>query len=238
VVDRFSKDGTAQIASARGAKVIQRNTGRSIARNIGLENCSSNGVLFVDSDMGMSSRVLEDCIAGLEQHEAMVIPEVSAGQGFWAACKALERKINQGDSEIEAPRCFRRSALLSLGGYNPNLEAGEDWDLSIRAKKVNLSVGRIESTIIHDSGDNFLVTTLQKKYNYGKSMQRYFKSHTQATIIQLNPVRRMILPGLKGAHSDPVHGLGLIFLKTAEFAAAGAGSLTVVFKRVHPSPPK
>ena len=52
MVDRFSKDGTAHIASARGAKVIQRNTGRSIARNIGLENCSSNGVLFVDSDMG------------------------------------------------------------------------------------------------------------------------------------------------------------------------------------------
>jgi len=237
VVDRFSFDGTPEIGMKSGAKVIQADANRSIARNIGLEHCSSKAVLFVDSDMVISSGVLEDCIAGLEEHEALVIPEVSIGHGFWATCKAMERKTNQGDSLIEAPRCFRRSALLSLGGYNPSLEAGEDWDLSIRAKRGNLVVGRIESTILHDYGDSVLITTLRKKYNYGKSMQRYFKSHARTTIRQLNPVRRILLPGLKGVISDPVHGFGLIFLKTAEFTAAGAGSLTVVLKRSRQSSP-
>ncbi len=236
MVDRFSLDGTAEIGIKGGAKVIQADANRSIARNIGLEHSSSEGVLFVDSDMLISSRVLEDCIVGLEEHEALVIPEVSVGHGFWATCKAIERKTSQGDTLIEAPRCFLRSALISLGGYNPSLEAGEDWDLNIRAKRGNLAVGRVKSTILHDYGNSVLITTLQKKYNYGKSMQRYFKSHTRTTIKQLNPVRRILLPGFKGVRSDPIHGFGLIFLKTAEFTVAGAGSLTVVLKRSHQSP--
>jgi arabinofuranan 3-O-arabinosyltransferase len=235
VVDRFSGDGTPTIGRTNGARVVQADANRSVARNIGLEHSSSSAVLYVDSDMTLTSNVLEDCIAGLADHDALIIPEVSIGAGFWAHCKAIERQSNRGDTLIEAPRCFRRSALLSLGGYDPNLEAGEDWDLHSRGKREGLAIGRVESTIIHDSGDHALVTTLRKKYHYGKLMELYFKSHTRASIRQVSPVRRILIPGLKVMPSNPAYGLGLMFLKTAEFTVAAFGSLNTVVKHLKSS---
>src|SRR2546427_10295472 len=142
VVDRFSRDGTADIAMAEGARVIETGVNRSLARNIGLENSSSDGVLFVDSDMILPHSLIEECETGLAKHDALIIPEISVGKGFWAECKAAERRTYIHNDMIEAARCFRRDALLSLGGYHPRLEAGEDWDLQIRAKAVGLSIGR------------------------------------------------------------------------------------------------
>lgn len=51
VVDRFSNDGTAEIARGYGVVLIQTMANRSSARNAGLAESRSPGVLFVDSDM-------------------------------------------------------------------------------------------------------------------------------------------------------------------------------------------
>src|SRR5438046_7153922 len=132
VVDRFSRDGLARYAEARGATVIQSDSNRSEARNIGLRRASSDGVLFIDADMILPPTLSEDCERGLLISDALIIPENSVGVGFWASCKAAERKLHVGDPLMEAARCFERSVLLSMGGYGAELEAGEDWDLQRR----------------------------------------------------------------------------------------------------------
>src|SRR5947209_8479824 len=117
VVDRFSQDGLASYAKANGATVIQSKASRSAARNIGVAMCSASGVLFVDSDMILSKSLISECVGGLETHHALVIPEVSIGTGFWAQCKALDKRLSIENELMEAPRCFRRETFLSLGGY-------------------------------------------------------------------------------------------------------------------------
>src|SRR5205809_2016071 len=87
VVDRYSRDGTAELARADHAKVIEVEVNRSRARNIGLEKSSSAGVLFVDSDMILPPSLMKECEAGLIKHHALIIPEISVGRGFWAECK-------------------------------------------------------------------------------------------------------------------------------------------------------
>ena len=156
VVDRYSRDGTAELARADHAKVIEVEVNRSRARNIGLEKSSSAGVLFVDSDMILPPSLMKECEAGLIKHHALIIPEISVGRGFWAECKAAERKTYIRNEMIEAARCFRTDALLSIGGYDPRLEAGEDWDLQIRAKAAGLSFGRTSTVIEHDEGPRAL----------------------------------------------------------------------------------
>src|SRR5437016_6753429 len=106
--------------------------------------------------MLLSADLLAECSQRLEEYQTLVIPETSFGGGFWAKCKSLERQTNL-ESEIEAVRCFRRGAFLSLRGYNPNLEAAEDWDLHSRVQAARFAIGRTDATLLHDEGSNSLV---------------------------------------------------------------------------------
>jgi len=230
VVDRFSRDGTAEEATAQGAKVIECEANRSVARNIGLENSESEGVLFVDADMIMPPLLIGECEAGLAKYDALIIPEISTGKGFWAECKSLERKTYIRNEMIEAARCFRRSALVKLGGYNPRLEAGEDWDLQVRSKTIGLSVGRTVSQITHDEGEPTLLMMLRKKYFYGKLFGTYLATYPSEGFGQLNPFRRVLAPTIATLPTDPVHGVGILILRALEFTAAGLGHVSRMLK--------
>ena len=226
VVDRFSRDGTSEVAKSEGAKVIETEVNRSVARNIGIEKSSSDGVLFVDSDMILPPSLIEECQTGLVKYHALVIPETSVGRGFWADCKAAERKTYIRNEMIEAARCFRRDALLSLGGYNPRLEAGEDWDLQKRAKAMGFSVGRTAAEIEHDEGEPTLLSLLKKKYFYGKMFGIYLATNPYEGMRQLDPFRRIFTPTLATLPTDPIHGAGILILRTLEFASAGLGHVS------------
>jgi len=197
---------------------------RSLARNIGLEHSSSEGAVFIDSDMLLSPGLLAECSQRLEEYQALVIPETSFGGGFWAKCKSLERETNL-ESEIEAARCFRRIAFLSLGGYNPNLEAAEDWDLHRKVQAARFSIGRTNAKLLHDEGNSSLVVMLKKKFFYGEVIGEFIESNPTARRIQLNPINRILRPSIKVMTSHPIHGAGVFILKTLEFVAAGTGWL-------------
>src|SRR5438034_64612 len=215
VIDRFSTDGTMAIAKALGAAVIQAEANRTRARNIGLESSSSSSLLFVDSDMILSPTVVEECVECLNEHDAVVIPEVSIGNGFWAKCKSLER----GASLDEAARCFDRSAVISAGKYNPNLEYGEDLDLHTRMIVSGFSVGKISATILHDEGNLSLTSAIRAKYFYGKAFGNYLRTQPTTGFKQLNPLRGIVLPSLRVSVSTPRYGLGILFMKSLEWAA-------------------
>jgi glycosyltransferase involved in cell wall biosynthesis len=216
VVDRFSKDGTATIAKNLGAAVIQAEANRSLARNIGLESSFSTNVLFVDSDMILSPTVIEECLECLDHKDAVVIPEVSIGKGFWAQCKQAERR----EGLVEAARCFRKNALASVGSYNSDLEVAEDLDLQNRAIGAGLAIGRIAATIFHDEGNISIISAMRKKYFYAKRMHQYLRTNPRAGINRINPVRGIVLPALKVSASTPRYGPGVLIMKSTEWTAA------------------
>jgi len=223
VVDRFSKDETVAIARAFGATVIQVEANRSLARNIGLESSLSTNVLFVDSDMILSPAVVEECIHCLDEHEALVIPEISIGNSFWAKCRYFERSANRENPLFEAARCFHKAALAPVGNYNPDLESWEDLDLHDRAIASGLSVGRIGATIFHDEGNFALITALRKKYLYGQAFGKYLRANPTAGFRWINPLRRIVLPSLHVSVSSPRHGVGILIMKSLEWMAAALG---------------
>jgi len=225
VVDRFSQDDLASFAKANGATVIQSNANRSMARNIGLQKAASKGVLFVDSDMILPTHLVEECESGLDKYDTLIIPELSIGIGFWAECKAAERAMYIGNEEVEAARCFRRESLVSLGGYRASLEAGEDWDLQNRAAASGLSLGRTNSTILHDEGNLSLASLIRKKYTYGKSFATYLKMNPGKGFRQIEPLHRIVRPSMKVFVSSPTHGTGILIMKSLEFAATGVGHI-------------
>jgi len=204
---------------------LQSEANRSRARNIGLEHSTSAAVVFIDSDMKAPPELLKQCSDALERHDAVVIPEVSTGIGFWAKCRQIERQAETKNSLLEAARGFRREAFVTLGGYNESLEAGEDWDIQNRARAIGLSIGRVDATIIHDEGQLSLPKVLAKKYFYGRTFSRYLATNPSVAFKQVNPVQRIIGPSLSIIPKNPSLGIGVLILTALEFTAAGAGHL-------------
>jgi arabinofuranan 3-O-arabinosyltransferase len=154
---------------------------------------------------------------------AVVIPEESFGEGFWARCKGLERSCYVGDAKIEAARFFTRDLFEQLGGYDEELVGGEDWDLHERARRAGAMIGRTTSFIRHDEGRLELRALLAKKFRYGKTLGRYARKHPGLARSQLQPVRPAFLRHRRRLLHDPTAAVGMVVMKLAEAGAGLAG---------------
>jgi glycosyltransferase involved in cell wall biosynthesis len=235
VVDNSSTDSTKQIARVYTQHVYNIGPERSAQRNFGASQASGEFVVMIDSDMVLSATVIEDCVQKVMQPGAVavVIPEESFGQGFWAKCKQLERSFYVGVAWMEAARFFRKSAFTDVGGYNTELISGEDWDLSQRIGKLGITE-RIESFIYHNEGHLKLGQTLKKKYYYAKKFAKYLEANKQTTQAQSQTgiVARyaLFLSKPSKLFRKPHLGLGVLFMKTAEFGVGGVAYVTSLVK--------
>src|SRR5258708_4868852 len=120
VVDRDSTDGTKQIAQKYTNQVYNYGTERSDQRNYGAKKASGDYLLFLDADMELTPSVIESAVKRVEKEPgvaAVIIPEESVGNGYWAKVKAFERSFYIGDLSIEAPRFINKKVFLKVGGY-------------------------------------------------------------------------------------------------------------------------
>jgi glycosyltransferase involved in cell wall biosynthesis len=227
VVDNGSTDETLEIAGRHADVVESCGPERSAQRNRGAQIAHGDYLLFVDSDMALSSGVVNDCVEaiGLSGAPAVVIPEVSVGEGFLARCRALERSCYAGDNDIEAARFFTRQAFDASGGFDENLTGPEDWDLSIRIAGGS-HFPRAASRISHDEGRLRLGDVLAKKRYYAASSLYYWRKHGRSTLGQANLVfRPAFLRNWRRLLRHPVLTFGFLSLKGLEAAAGISGIL-------------
>lgn len=234
VVDNNSTDNTKKIAKKYTDKVFNKGPERSAQRNFGAKKANADYFLFIDSDMELSTKVVEECVKKIQSDnkiKALVIPEESIGEGFWAQCKKLERNFYIGVDWIEAARFFPKNIFNEFNGYDERLTSGEDWDLSQRVKK-KYSLDRIDSFIYHNEGKLLLSETIKKKMYYGTKIGNYsskeenrkgFKS--QSSIIKRY---KLFFSNPRRLFSNPIIGVGMLFMKTCEFIAVGLG---YIFKK-------
>ena len=223
VVDNSSSDRTCSIAVLLADIVAQQGPERCAQRNHGTLLSTGEIVVFIDSDMvlepGVATAIVSAFVA--EPHlGALVIPEHSFGEGFWASCKVLEKSLYVGDSSVEAPRAFRRDVIESVGGWDETLTAAEDWDLRDRTRAAGVHVGRIDSFIWHDEGKLRMHGTYGKKRYYGRWVGEYFSrtgsgsSHLARTSLFSHPTRLA---------RHPVLTTGMLTMKSVEAAGLFAG---------------
>src|SRR6266550_90978 len=141
VIDNQSHDGSAQIAKELAEVVEDWGPERSAQRNRGAKLSQGDYLLFVDSDMVLAPSIVEECVEVAQKtgYGAVVVPEISTGQGFLAACRALERSCYEGDDTIESARFFSRAAYEDSGGFDESLTGPEDRDLTVRMAKVGVA---------------------------------------------------------------------------------------------------
>lgn len=229
VVDNNSTDDTKKISKKFTPHVYNKGPERSAQRNFGAKKASGKYVVFIDSDMMLDNNVVKECVERITNCKGIIIPEISVGNSFWAKCKALERSFYLGVDWIEAARFFEKKTFDELKGYDENQTGTEDFDLPQRIKKKygESSIVRIKSFIYHDEGNLSLIYTLKKKHYYAKTIQQYSANTGNADYFkkQANPLNRYALFFSSPAKlvKNPIVGAGMLFMKTAEFAAGGLG---------------
>lgn len=155
VVDGASTDGTAEIARAAGATVVE-NPERVIPTglNRGLAAAGGDVVLRFDAHGAMPAGYVASCLRALEATDGPAIVggwcEVRA-VGPWgrALGEALASRIGIGNprlwrrplpsasrGEIDTVHfgCFRRDVVAALGGWREDLLANEDFEVGYRVR--------------------------------------------------------------------------------------------------------
>jgi len=234
VVDNDSTDKTKEISRKYTEFIFDKGPERSAQRNFGAFKSKGRYLLFIDSDMELSKNVVSECVGKINQDpnlRGLIIPEESVGEGFWTKCKALERSFYVGVDWIEAARFFQKKIFEEMTGYDEKQTGTEDYDLPQRVKEKygENSIGRIKTFIFHNEGRLSLLRTLSKKFYYAKTLKVYSTKRINEEYFkkQANPLNRYVLylSNPFKLFKEPLFGFGMLFMKTSEFFAGGAGYL-------------
>ncbi len=226
VVDNFSTDATFEIAQRYADVAVQAGPERSAQRNIAIDHATGEFVLWIDADMVLTPRVLEDAVRAAEQRSAIAvfIPEETVGSGFWTACRTLERRCYVGVELIEAPRLVRRSFFLEHGGFVADVAGQEDADLRMRLIATGSPMTHIDTFILHDEGHLTVPDVLRKRYYYGQSLPAYNRAQPGAIKAQGWATFRAMVRNVPLLAGDPTHTAGLALLRSAEAVAYAMGA--------------
>jgi glycosyltransferase involved in cell wall biosynthesis len=217
VVDNFSKDNTLQIAKKYTKKCLLHGNERSQQRNFGAQKARGKYLLFLDADMQLTKNCLLEALNKIkEKNRIIAFSEISKGQNFWEKSIALERSLYQKEQILLGARLFPKDLFIKLKGFDKTLIAGEDWDLTIRAQKLNCKLVIAHAAIIHTENVKNLKEFIKKKSYYAKNILLYAKKHPQEFKKQSNLKNRLgiYLRNLPILLKDSTHTLGFLFLKT------------------------
>ena len=174
VVDNYSEDQTIEIAKQFGAKVYQLGPERSAQRNYGVEKAQGKYILYLDADMRLSAKVIENCVKRCKEDTKITgiyIPEIIIGAGFWIKVRRFERSFYDG-TVIDAVRFVPKEAFQKVAGFDLRFTGPEDWDFDKKIRQLGKTVVA-DAHLVHDEGNFNLQHYLNKKRYYSKGFDIY-----------------------------------------------------------------
>lgn len=229
LIDNHSTDETLEIANKFGVTCYTFGPERSAQRNFGAKKSRGKYLLFLDADMELTPKVIQNCVEIAEKGKVagVVIPEESKAEDFWGRVKAFERSFynEKGDLVTDAARFFLRDVFFEAGGYDETITGPEDWDLSEIIRKKGYKIGRSKEKIYHHEQRISLRGLFKKKFYYGLSAHTYLRKQkigvlSPKTIYFLRPA---FYKNWKKLVKYPFYSLPLFFMLFVETVAGGLG---------------
>lgn len=163
VCDNNSTDRTAEIARAAGATVVFEPVNQiARARNRGAQAVTGDWLLFIDADCQPSEALFADAAQAINSRRCVAVgctvrledgyPVANFFTGFWNFLSRRLRLMAGSFIFCEA------AAFRKIGGFNNELFAGEELDLSKRLQRLARETGQ-EIVILHQHP---LVTSARK----------------------------------------------------------------------------
>ncbi len=226
VVDNHSTDGTPDLAGRFTDRVITAGPERSAQRNAGIRAATSEWVLWIDSDMVLPPRTIAVAVdtARATGATGIALPERTIGEGFWTACRALERECYLDDPWLHNPRLVRRDYLLGEGAFHLDMSGPEDADLRMKMRSSGAGIELAPIIIDHDEGRLTLGDVMRKRYYYGRSIPAFADEHEGAVQAQGRAVLKSYVRNHRRLLTDPVHAAGMVALRGMEAVGYALGA--------------
>ena len=164
-VDSGSTDGSVEFAQGMGFDVVTLDTSRGFtaarARNAGLQWLKGRDVHFVqmvDGDCELDAGWIQAALAALAEESDLAIVFGRRRERF--PDRSIYNRLCDEEWDVpvgEARACggdalFRMEPLLAAGGYNGDIIAGEEPDLSLRLRRAGWRIRRIDAEMTrHDA---------------------------------------------------------------------------------------
>lgn len=232
--DKKTTDDTKEVLKKFRKKIklkyLQENVSMAQGRRSGAKHAIGEYLLHLDADMTLSPKVLENCLQEINKgYSALVISEISYGEGFWAKVKSFERSMYVGDQTVESVRFFSKKAYWAVGGHNEKMVLSEDKDLDLRIRAAGFKIGRINELIYHNEGKLSLKKDLQKKFFYGKTAHIFIAENPKHALLQANLIfRAAYFRNWKKLITNPILSMGMFLMKILETLAAFWGLITSI----------
>ncbi|MUL36284.1 glycosyltransferase family 2 protein [Gloeocapsopsis dulcis] len=152
VIDDGSSDRTLELLNRIREPRLQvyhySNAGVSVARNRGLAHAQGELIAFLDADDLWSANKLELQVAALQQHPHAAVAyswtyfmnatatTIHAAPSVWFEGDVYPQLLVRNFLYSGSNPLVRRDALVLVGGFDPTLTHGEDWELFARLAAV------------------------------------------------------------------------------------------------------
>ena len=244
IVDGMSTDGSrdwlANVATSRPWMAVVDNPARNIpaALNTGLRRARGDLVARMDTHADYAPDYIEALVRVLQRRVEVVGAGGamdSAGRGRWgqAIAAVLRRPVGMGGAPHrvgaeEGPvdhvftGCYRRAALLQVGGFDQRLLANEDFELDTRLRKAGGTVWLVPQARSLWYVPESLPALARKMFRYGRFKAMTLRMHPESIKVrQLAPPS--LLVGLLGLGVvRPQWGVTATGVYLGAAAAAGA----------------
>ena len=236
VIDNFSDDGSWEIAQRYAHHAEQAGPERSAQRNLGTERARGEWILWIDADMELPPTIVERALQAAIDDDAdgVFVPEVTVGEGYWTACRALERSCAVEEIMVQSPRLVRRQYLLDSGGFLESLSGTEDAELRTRMMEAGHRLTWIPDLIVHDEGNMSLRFIIEKRYYYGRGLKRYRLRHPGALSAQAGSAVSAYRRNWRRLAAKPTLAVGTVAMRAGEFVAYGVGAAVGAFDKTPP----
>ena len=217
VVDDGSSDGTAAVARAAGARVLEAaGRGPSFARNYGVLESSHEIVAFTDADCAVPPHWLRALVEGLRTSQAAgaggpqrnVFPvdrseEARDLDAFFALASVIAEYTRADDSPREVDHnascnvAYIRHAFREAGGFAEGLWPGEDVDLDFRLRRMGYRCHYVPLAFVehHRPGTTAWFAAMMRRY--GQAQRELVNRHGRFRPLHYLPGGLVVLAALQ-----------------------------------------
>ncbi|MEM2988715.1 MAG: glycosyltransferase [Candidatus Bathyarchaeia archaeon] len=226
VVDDGSTDDSleriSKFSDLEGFRLLKLpHNGISAAKNEGIKASHGDIILFLDGDCVLERGALEKIVEIFGAGDGglgCVGGEVRALNGSRAIAKTIELLQNEFARRwpFGANVAFRRGVLEELGGFDPDMEYGEDADFFIRMKKAGYGHIMAKPVSARTENPENLLDLFRQRYKWGKGFGQLIDRHPELFDHRIKLCFALNYAMLASLISSAIHPISLlVFLPLA-----------------------